>query len=1512
MPIKLSLGDESPKGRKRLANAKGQITQQTGFNKNAPSGYASGALCNQPITRNAQFAGGGAGIAMSQPMFFSPLHTPQNWQIASRRKEIYQWARFYYENEPKVAAGVDFYCFTPHTPILMHDGGSKAICDIKVGDRVRSANGSVNRVEKTFVREVNEEILKIRIAGISLGGMEVTKGHELLSEKNGEIVYRKAEELVAGDFLLTPIEYDNNSQDVDDSLARLLGLYAAEGCAIPYEHISKRGRKTISAKGVYFYFSLDEKETLAKEVKELVAKRYGHTASIIELPESGTTKVAVYGSDIADDLCGLCPGSSSDGNKRLSPAVMNWSAKSLTILLGGFADGDGCYSDDNGLQIVGVSTKLMSQMTNICERLGLVYSFTKTRVSQENRQTIYCLRISRRDCHQVTALKVQSVRDVDMQFAKNTPYQKTETQFIRRKIKSIKPFQYSGLVYDFEVEFSHSYIAHRVAVHNSQFTMNGFELECKNKQIRTYYEDVVKTLKLNYWLKLISHEYFLIGDVFPFLEIECKHCHGSGKLPSGSPCNHPDGKFKSVTVLNPDFIEVEDSPFPDQRALKMVPDDNIKRIVATGEPRAAYDRIPDQIRKLVSTGQPIPLSSRSASHIKHSETPYAKYGTSLLRRLFTVLAYKTKLMTANWIIAERLVLPVRVVKIGDKERPASADDIAEVQQQMAAVANDPNLTIVTHHAFEYDWYGSSGKIHNIQGEIEQIGKEILDGLMLNQALLNGEMGGYSCHDTTTKTLTDSGFKFIDDISENDKIACYNPETQKLEYHNYIAKHIYHYDGKMVKFATDKIDICVTPNHRMFAKQRGQDNYSFIEARDIRPRASFIGAVDGFDGDYISTVKIGEEELSIYDYCELVGLYVSEGFIGKNRKNNASYVLLCQNRDGKARKRIFDISSKLHNSNRSEVYETDNFVRFRSPDIAQHLKNECGISAQTKRLPQFIKNLTSECLEIVIDALIAGDGCDRHDANRKTQDRTLYTASYQLAQDFQEIAFKAGYVTSLSKRTARGSSGKFNKKGYEYINKLDMYSIVISKGFKGRKPTLCSKARKTSKKEITSELYNGKVYCFTVPHGLFVTERNGKITIQGNSAQVGIETLIRRLEGWRHTLADWVEDHIFRPLAMMQGFIDEDATKELGKTVYLYPVIKWNDMQLRDKTNKLQMFMQLQDKSLISVETLLNEFDIDYDTEIERIRNQQMISSPGGAPGGATGAMPGGAGGGMPGGMGAPMDPMGGAGGAPPMGGPPGGGMGGPPGGAPMGGAPGGGGGGGMGGMASGGGSGKVFKKGKAPKGPKPEDMPVQPASFVKLTRIEQKLWSTLQQMQLPFKLFGQYKQQVYGQQQPYVMDFALPEIKVDIESDGSIWHDRPDQKQRDAERDRKLAANGWRVIRFTEDAINAHLGEVQKVIEENIREAAEERFSQRKKASSSEHVKYASSDTEELSDEQLRNLVDVVYYNYGSAINNVYGSIVQVIKKEANDETFQSTSDSWTEENQGSRDQLEGDVSGEE
>jgi very-short-patch-repair endonuclease len=90
------------------------------------------------------------------------------------------------------------------------------------------------------------------------------------------------------------------------------------------------------------------------------------------------------------------------------------------------------------------------------------------------------------------------------------------------------------------------------------------------------------------------------------------------------------------------------------------------------------------------------------------------------------------------MIAERLILPIKVVKIGSDTRPASQEDIDNVQDELASIANDPNLTLVTHHNFDLEWYGATGKIHPLTGEFELIEQEILDGVMLNKALLNGE------------------------------------------------------------------------------------------------------------------------------------------------------------------------------------------------------------------------------------------------------------------------------------------------------------------------------------------------------------------------------------------------------------------------------------------------------------------------------------------------------------------------------------------------------------------------------------------------------------------------------------------------------------------------------------------------------------------------------------------------------------------------------------------------------
>jgi len=589
----------------------------------------------------------------------------------------------------------------------------------------------------------------------------------------------------------------------------------------------------------------------------------------------------------------------------------------------------------------------------------------------------------------------------------------------------------------------------------SNFSMNGFKLECKKKKILKYFERVVDKLDLAERLNEISHEYFLLGDVFPFLEISCPQCHGGGVTKDGKPCNHPDGTFKSIKVLNPDYMDVKTNSIANNPKFFLKPDEELKMLVSRKEPKELYDSLPQELIELVSTGQDIPLSDRSISHIRHNASPYGTFGVSMLQRLFTMLAYKTKIMTANWIIAERLILPVRVVKVGDEKRPATEEDLQDVVNQLAAVANDPNLTIVTHHAFDYEWYGASGKIHNITQEMEYIGKEILDGLMLNQAILNGEMGGY------------------------------------------------------------------------------------------------------------------------------------------------------------------------------------------------------------------------------------------------------------------------------------------------------------------------------------------------------------------NSAQVGIEVLIRRLDNWRNKLKSWVEKHIFLPIAMMQGFIDEQESELLGETVYMYPKLVWNDLQLRDKTNKIQTLMQWYDKGGVSMQTICEELDLDYDAEIEKIREEQVMAGPqgqipGGMPGGDMGGMPGGDMGGMPGGD------MGGMPGGD-MGGMPGGDMGAAPGG-DMGAAP-------MGGgmaAASGGNLPKITKRGGAGK---EEEQPQEQPQAIQFTKLEQRMLKLLQQIPTPHQVFAQYQVKVPGEQRPFVLDFAYPQIGVGIETDGAIWHQREDFQQRDLVRDQKLANVGWRILRFRDDAVEEQSDTVKKVIAKNMIEA---------------------------------------------------------------------------------------------
>lgn len=309
----------------------------------------------------------------------------------------------------------------------------------------------------------------------------------------------------------------------------------------------------------------------------------------------------------------------------------------------------------------------------------------------------------------------------------------------------------------------------------SDFPMSNWEHECKNREVKLYFDRFKKKLQLPRWCRLISHEVHLLGDCFPFIEIDCPNCNGTGRLGSDI-CEHEGGTIRRVVILNPDFVEVYTAPLNPEPVIALRPDEELINMVQRKTP--GYEKLSPEVRKLVASGQPIRLDNRSVHHIKYGECGYQKYGIGMVRRLFPVLSYKTKLMVAQWIVAERLIVPIKIVKVGSDERPAGPADIAAVQAQLAQTSNDPNLTIVTHHAFELDWIGASGKVLTLSNEFEFINQEILDGMMINNALLNGEGPNFSSAAVGIEAMIQRLTTFREQVTEWLENSIYIPEARR--------------------------------------------------------------------------------------------------------------------------------------------------------------------------------------------------------------------------------------------------------------------------------------------------------------------------------------------------------------------------------------------------------------------------------------------------------------------------------------------------------------------------------------------------------------------------------------------------------------------------------------------------------------------------------------------------------------------------------------------------------------
>jgi len=87
-----------------------------------------------------------------------------------------------------------------------------------------------------------------------------------------------------------------------------------------------------------------------------------------------------------------------------------------------------------------------------------------------------------------------------------------------------------------------------------------------------------------------------------------------------------------------------------------------------------------------------------------------------------------------------------------------------------------------------------------------------------------------------------------------------------------------------------------------------------------------------------------------------------------------------------------------------------------------------------------------------------------------------------------------------------------------------------------------------------------------------------------------------------------------------------------------------------------------------------------------------------------------------------------------------------------------------------------------------------------MTPEEEALWSKLRRWQVDGLRFR--RQRPVGR---YIADFYCPDLRLMIEIDGAVHHER---EQYDGNRDEYLAGHGYRVVRFRNEDINHRLNEV--------------------------------------------------------------------------------------------------------
>jgi len=369
-----------------------------------------------------------------------------------------------------------------------------------------------------------------------------------------------------------------------------------------------------------------------------------------------------------------------------------------------------------------------------------------------------------------------------------------------------------------------------------------------------------------------------------------------------------------------------------------------------------------------------------------------------------------------------------------------------------------------------------------------------------------------CFDAETDVLTADGWMRFSTLTGDERLATVALDTDLIEYQYPTAIIDKPYDGEMVQIKGSRIDILVTPNHRMVTLQKepsktaeGKRSWRF----DVKPKITLAKDLNvhtaiklnaTWQGDGKQVVRIPEfvsaqgvliasaVEVDIFDMAAFCGWWISEGsatsLVSKTQGNRRHVVRVSQIKK-KERASIGELLGKLPWA----WHEEKNGYACSSRQLYDFVCQFGRLQAD-RVVPDFVRHADADVIGVFLDAAIAGDGWIQRKEQHHRKSRVYATTSKRLADDVQELFIKIGHAATMRIVDPEGwhiagRSGTICKRQYHVYERLASRAYLDGGG--------CGKRGYFGKRVN----YSGRVYCATVPNGTLIVRRGGKTFIAGN-------------------------------------------------------------------------------------------------------------------------------------------------------------------------------------------------------------------------------------------------------------------------------------------------------------------------------------------------------------------------------------------------------------------------------